>query len=79
MDVIASINSVARSIIDDFHTGFLVNPSCEHEVSGAILGLILDDNIRKIYGNNGRKIALERYNPERILEQWSKILDTLLK
>jgi len=79
LPVIASINSVARSIIDDFHTGFLVNPSCEHEVSGAILGLLLDNNIRKIYGSNGRKIALERYNPERILKQWSKILDALLK
>ena len=79
LPVIASIHSVARSIIDDFHTGFLVNPSCEHEVSGAILGLILDDNIRKIYGNNGRKIALERYNPEGILKQWGKILDALLK
>jgi glycosyltransferase involved in cell wall biosynthesis len=76
--VIASVFSVARSIVEDFQTGLLVNPHCEVEVSGAILELLLDDDIRRVYGENGRKKALKEYHPAWVLDQWHKIIDSLL-
>jgi glycosyltransferase involved in cell wall biosynthesis len=75
--VIASVCGIANSIVKDFHSGLLVNPYCEVEVAGAIMELLLDDDIRKIYGDNGRQTAISRYDPEVILQQWEKRLSAL--
>ena len=79
LPVIASGFGVAGSIIDNFKTGLLVNPHCDVEVSGVILELLLDENIRKIYGENGKLAVLNEYDPEIILERWEKILAALLQ
>jgi len=78
LPVIASGFGVADSIIDNFRTGLLVNPNCDVEVAGAIIELLLDKDIRKIYGENGRLAVLNEYDPEIILERWEKILAALL-
>lgn len=75
--VIASIFSVASSIIDDLHTGLVVNPYCDVESSGAILELLMDDSIRTAYGENGRRKVLREYHPEKILNKWEKSLEKL--
>jgi glycosyltransferase involved in cell wall biosynthesis len=64
--------------VEDFQTGLLVNPHIEVEVSGAILELLLDNDIRRVYGENGRKKVLKEYHPAWILDQWHKIIESLL-
>ncbi|HHF51770.1 MAG TPA: glycosyltransferase [Candidatus Aminicenantes bacterium] len=78
LPIIASCFGVAGSIVDNFKTGLLVNPYCEDEVAGAIMELLLDDEIRKRYGEKGREIVLNQYDPLTILAGWEKFLTTLL-
>jgi glycosyltransferase involved in cell wall biosynthesis len=75
--VIASLFSIAGSIVDDLQTGLLVNPYCDVEVSGAALELLLDEKIRTAYGENGRRKVFKEYHPEKILNKWEKNLERL--
>lgn len=77
LPVIASGFGVAGSIIDNFKTGLLVNPYCDVEISGALLELLWDQNLRKKYGKNGKKTALDQYNPQIILKKWEKAISSL--
>jgi len=76
LPVIASGNSVSSSIVDEFHTGILVDPHCDAEIAGAVLELLLDEEIRKIYGANGKRQALQDYSPKEILDRWEKTLNS---
>jgi len=78
LPVVASVSSVAESIVKNFQTGLLVNSHCGDEVAGAVLELFLDDEIRKMYGANGRRAVLSRYDPDTILAGWKKSLASLL-
>jgi glycosyltransferase involved in cell wall biosynthesis len=79
LPVIASVHSIASSIVDEFHTGILVNPHSDAEVAGAVLELLLDEKIRKIYGENGKRQALQDYSPKGIVDRWEKILITSVR
>ena len=78
LPVVASVCGIADSVIKDFQTGLLINPHCEDEVAGAVIELLLDDEIRKTYGEKGREIVLNQYDPLTILAGWEKFLTTLL-
>lgn len=78
LPVIASIFSIAKSIIDDFHTGLLINPHCEMEVAGAILELLEDKNLRTIYGQKGYEKAIKEFTPKTIIDKWEETLLSLI-
>lgn len=78
LPVVASAASTASSIIRDFQSGLLVNSKCEDEVAGAVMELLLDKQIRKTYGINGRQAVLNQYDPEVILKNWEKSLASLI-
>lgn len=78
LPVVASVFSIARTIVQDFHSGLLVNPYCDAETSGAIVELLLDKAIRRVYGENGRKAVLKHYAPRVIVDQWEESLTALL-
>ncbi|MBD3414368.1 MAG: glycosyltransferase [Candidatus Aminicenantes bacterium] len=77
LPVIASCFGVASSIIENFKTGLLVNPRCDVEVSGAALELLLDEEIRKQYGDHARQTAFTKYHPQAILDKWEQHLSSL--
>lgn len=77
LPVVGSVFGIADSIINNFQTGLLVNPHCEDEVAGAALELLLDDEIRKTYGETGRQAAIIQYDPDIILSKWKKSLTLL--
>lgn len=79
LPVIGSIFSIARSIVDDFQTGLLINPHCEMEVAGAILELLEDENLRKIYGQTGYEKVVREFSPEIIIKKWEETLQQLLE
>jgi glycosyltransferase involved in cell wall biosynthesis len=78
LPVVASVFSIARTIVQDFHSGLLVNPYCDAETSGAIVELLLDKAVRRKYGENGRRAVLKHYAPRVILDQWEESLTALL-
>jgi len=78
LPVVASTFSIAQTIVEDFHSGLLVNPYCEAETAGALVELLLDSRIRKRYGENGRKAVLTHYAPRIILDRWEECLNALL-
>ncbi len=79
LPVVASVCGIAESIVKNFKTGLLVNPDCEEEVAGAVLELLWDGDIRKRYGEKGRRLALSRYDPDNILARWEKHLSDIDK
>lgn len=79
LPVIASVHSVARSIVDDFKTGLLVNPHCDVEVAGALVEILWDKKLGIEYGLQGHQKALREYNPITILNKWDDILRSQLE
>jgi glycosyltransferase involved in cell wall biosynthesis len=78
LPVVASVSSVADSIVKNFKTGLLVNPYCEEEVAGAVMELLMDEGLRKQYGENGRQVVLSRYDPDTILAKWEELLSSII-
>lgn len=60
-----------REIIDDEKNGLLVNPDDIQEIGEALLKLIENENLRKMYSTNGRKHIEAYYS-------WWENVDTLL-
>jgi len=77
LPVVASFSSTASSIIQNYKSGLLVNPQCESEVAGALLEGLLDDELRKTYGENGHQAVINQYDPDFILQQWDNLLSNL--
>jgi glycosyltransferase involved in cell wall biosynthesis len=59
---IASDFPLWRSIIEDNECGICVNPLQPKEIADAITKLIQQPELVKVMGENGRKLALEKYN-----------------
>jgi glycosyltransferase involved in cell wall biosynthesis len=74
LPVIASKNSVARYIVDDFKTGTLVNPASLTEVAGAISELLSDQSVRDRYAREARRKVKETYGPGQILDKWEEVI-----
>jgi len=79
LPVIASAFGVAPSIITDFQTGTLVNPRAPSEIAGAIIELIQNEKLLRLYGENGRKKVLEEFDPRIILNKWIERLQAILE
>jgi len=77
LPIVASRNNVARYIVDDWQTGLLVEPRMVEEVAGALVDLLSDDERRARYAARAREIAVRRYDPIRLLDQWEETLARL--
>ena len=77
LPVIASSFSIARSIVDDFRTGLLINPHCDREVAGTILELLEDEKIRKAYGQAGYEKVIRKFSAGHIIKKWEETLPQL--
>jgi len=74
LPVIASKNSVARYIVDDFKTGILVNPGSITEVAGAVIELLSDESVRDKYSRWARQKVKDTYHPGHILNKWEEVI-----
>ena len=77
LPIIASSSSIARSIVDDFQTGLLINPHCDREVAGTILELLEDEKIRKAYGQAGYEKVIREFSAGHIIKKWEESLPQL--
>jgi len=74
LPIVASGNSVARYIVDDWQTGLLVEPRNIAEVAGALCDLLSDEERRARYATRARETAVRRYDPVLLLDQWEETL-----
>lgn len=74
LPIVASRNGVARTIVDDWQTGLLVEPRIAAEVAGALSDLLSDPHRRARYAARARETAIRRYNPAILLDQWEETL-----
>lgn len=65
-------------IVRESESGVLVPPGNELELRKAIQELLLDDELRKRLGANGRKAVEERYSWERVTERIEKTYEDVL-
>lgn len=78
LPIIGSVKSVARTIIDEFQNGFLVNPSNLTEVAGSIIELLEDKNIRKKYVENSIKKVKNIYDKRIIKENILGVIEYVI-
>ena len=69
-------------VIDAVHdgvNGILVKNDCPEEIAAALLRLESDPDLRKTLGNNGRKIAREKFHQDTIISDLSKFYESLVE
>lgn len=69
MPVIASFAGGTSSMLENEKEGILVQDGDPYMYAGAIIDYYMDFDKAKTYGENARRRAMERHNPERIANQ----------
>lgn len=69
MPVIASFAGGTSSMLENEKEGILVQDGDPYMYAGAIIDYYMDFDKAKTYGENARRRAMERHNPERICKQ----------
>jgi glycosyltransferase involved in cell wall biosynthesis len=65
-------------IVKDGYNGFMVNPDAG-EIGKAMLKILKDKALAKRMGENGRKMALQKFSYEKFCEDWKKIMHEVEK
>lgn len=72
------ITNISPDLINDTKCGIIVQYDNIDQIKNAIITLRDDPNLRKFYGNNGRKAYLEKYNWTKMEERLYNIYQQLL-
>jgi glycosyltransferase involved in cell wall biosynthesis len=75
--VVVSNAGGLTEVVKDQVTGFTVTPENVKETSDAIEKLILDKNLRDVFGKNGRNFVIENYNWNSNVEEMIEVYKTL--
>jgi len=68
--VIATRIGGIPEVVTDGETGFLSDIGDVEKMSGDVLRLLGDDELRKTFGRHGRELALSRYSTSKIIPQY---------
>lgn len=71
--VIASDLPGVNEIVKNGITGYLVEPKNIEQLSQRILKIIKNDELRKKFGENSRRVAISEYNWENIVEKFEEL------
>jgi len=77
--VVASDLAGVRTIVRDGETGFLVRPGSVSALAARLADILGDGRLRKAFGENGRRMAVEEYSDARRTEKWGRIVDAMFK
>lgn len=75
--VVATNVGGVPSLIDDCETGFLVRKGNPEDMAERIVALYRNKDLMRRVGQNARKVALERHDRERIVEDLMKVYGQL--
>jgi len=68
--VIATRIGGIPEVVTDGETGYLSDIGDVEKMSGDVLRLLADDELRKTFGRQGRELALSRYSTSKIIPQY---------
>ncbi len=68
--IVTTNTTGCKDVVKDSYNGFLVPIKNSKALSSKIEKLILDKNLRKKFGKNGRKIAEELFDVDKIVKQY---------
>ncbi len=68
--VIATRIGGIPEVVTDGETGFLSDIGDVEKMSGDVLRILSDDELRKTFGRQGRELALSRYSTSKIIPQY---------
>lgn len=77
--VVSTMTGGVPSLIDNHITGDLVPTNDPYILAYTIRELLFNPELRKQYGENARKVALERHNPDAILNTLKDIYNSVVK
>lgn len=72
------ITNISHELVNDTKCGIIVDYQNVPQIKNAILSLRDDPDLRKYYGNNGRRAFLEKYNWAKMEEKLYMIYEILL-
>lgn len=72
------ITNISHELVNDTKCGIIVDYSNTSQIKNALISLKESPDLRKFYGNNGRRAFLEKYNWARMEEKLHKTYDVLL-
>jgi glycosyltransferase involved in cell wall biosynthesis len=72
------ITNISPDLINDTKCGIIVQYDNIDQIKSAIIAMRDDPNLRKFYGNNGRKAYLEKYNWTKMEEKLYSLYHQLL-
>ena len=78
LPVVATNVGGIPEIIRESESGLLVPPGNELELRNAIEKLLLDDDLREWFGNNGRKAVEEKYSWDKVVGRIEKTYEEVL-
>ncbi|WP_404445303.1 glycosyltransferase family 4 protein [Sutcliffiella horikoshii] len=73
LPVVASDNRGHRELVFEEYNGFLLKENCSSEFSAAWKNLYTNTEQRKLFGLNGRKLILNKFNEEAVRLQLAEI------
>ena len=71
--VIATKVGAIPEIIESNKNGLLVEPRNPKQIAEAIAKLLNDENLRKKLAENGRKVVIEKFNLEKMIQQYENL------
>lgn len=72
------ITNISHELVNDTKCGIIVDYNNTSQIKNALISLKDSPDLRKFYGNNGRRAFLEKYNWARMEEKLHKTYDALL-
>lgn len=72
------ITNISHELVNDTKCGIIVDYNNTSEIKNALISLKESPDLRKFYGNNGRRAFLEKYNWARMEEKLHNTYDVLL-
>ncbi|HEX8188729.1 MAG TPA: glycosyltransferase family 4 protein [Pyrinomonadaceae bacterium] len=76
--IVATATGGARSLIEDGVNGLLVPRGDVRAIAAAVASLLSDDELRRALGAQARRVAGERFDPERMVEATERVYEEAL-
>ena len=73
--VVASATPGPSEIIRDANCGLLFPPGDPDELAAMILQISRDENERRLFGENGRKYAIEHFDSKKVMKEYQGLYD----
>jgi len=75
--VVCSKAGVLPEVVEHGFTGFLHDPAHVAGYTASALKLLTNDTLRRTMGRRGRRVAMERFSAEEMIERYVQVYESL--